>query len=229
MAIRKIVTVGDPVLRKISRPVENFNDMQELYTFLHENGVRDFTDLGAGGETGFATGFCALKIYLSAKLVRDVTIDFNGHIDKFFENVYLDASDLMKQIFDEWRYLDAYNTDTYPEYAGKSSYKVNIAKEKYFPLSTLQHWRALFEQALQEIEYLKTENEAQYNLVYKMIVGERVFVNYLAYRIYGLSLSSVELAKLKADLVSDINTAGVAMLNEDPGKSINELLDELQK
>ena len=210
-------------------PIESFNDMQELYTFLHERGVTNLTDLGAGGESGFATGFCALKVYLSTKLVRDVNMDFNAHINKFFDNVYLDASKTMKQIFDEWRYLDAYNTDLYPEYAGKSSYKVNIAKEKYFPLSTLQHWQALFEQALQEIEHLKGENEEQYKLIYKMIVGERVFVNYLTYRIYALSLSSSELVRLKSDLISDLNVAGVAMLSEDPNKSINELLDELQK
>ena len=210
-------------------PIESFNDMQELYTFLYENGVKSLTDLGAGAETGFASGFCALKIYLSAKLCRKVDIDFNAHINKFFDNVYLDASETMKQIFEEWRYLDAYNTALYPEYAGKWSYKVNIAREKYFPLSTLQHWQDLFEQALQEIEHLKVENEAQYKLAYKMIVGERVFVNYLTYRIYEFSLSSSELTALKADLVSDINTAGVAMLSEDPRKSINELLDELQK
>ena len=210
-------------------PIESFNDMQELYAFLHNCGVTNLTDLGAGRETGFASGFCALKVYLSAKLARDTNMDFNAHINKFFDNVYLDASKTMKQIFDEWRYLDAYNTDLYPEYAGKSSYKVNIAKEKYFPLSTLQRWQALFEQALQEIDYLKVENEEQYKLVYKMIVGERVFVNYLTYRIYALTLSSSELATLKSDLVSDINTAGVAMLSEDPNKSINELLDELQK
>ena len=170
-----------------------------------------------------------MKIYLSAKLCRKVDIDFNAHINKFFDNVYLDASETMKQIFEEWRYLDAYNTALYSEYAGKWSYKVNIAREKYFPLSTLQHWQDLFEQALQEIEHLKVENEAQYKLAYKMIVGERVFVNYLTYRIYEFSLSSSELTALKADLVSDINTAGVAMLSEDPRKSINELLDELQK
>ena len=89
---------------------------------------------------------------------------------------------------------------------------------------TLQRWQGLFEQALQEIEYLKKENIEQYKLVYKMIVGERVFVNYITYRVYAFSLSSTELNALKAALVSDINTAGVAMLNENPGTYINDLL-----
>lgn len=211
------------------QPFESLNDLQELYQFLAENGVHLLTNSGSELETGVGTGFTALKSYMHAKLVCDVDIDFNEYVDKFFDNVYLDASETMKQIYNEWRYLDAYNTNFYPTYAGKSAYLKNIAKEEYFPLSTLKRWKGLFEEALKQIEPLKETNPDRYALTYKMIVGERVFVNYLMYKIYAFNLPLAELTPLKMELISDLNKAGVSRWRGNPTFYAGDLIEELKK
>lgn len=212
-------------------PLDTFNDMQALYQYSKKLGLIYIYNLGTGGadqEKGFPTGWCALRMYLAAKLGIDTSIGFNAHIDKFFKGAYLDAAEPMRKIFDEWRFTEEYNSKTYPEYVGKNSYFRDIKKEKYFSLGLLERWKELFGDALQAIEYLKTTDPVRYEKTYKMIAGERVWVNYLYYKIYQLQLSTEKLSAVKKELANDIELLGITAMSEMPRKTVESFLKELR-
>ena len=212
-------------------PYDTFNDMQALYQFGEEIGLIYIYNLGTGGadqEKGFPTGWCALRIYLAAKLGVDTSIDFDAYIDKFFNGVYLEAAEAMKKVFDEWRANEEYNSKTYPEYVGKDSYYKNVKKEKYYSQDLLEGWRGYFEEALSAIEYLKTTDLSRYEKTRDMIIGERVYVNYYYYSIYKSSLSDDILAEVKKQLADDIEHLRITIMVESPQTTVEAFLAELR-
>ncbi|MBE5751980.1 MAG: DUF4838 domain-containing protein [Clostridiales bacterium] len=212
-------------------PLDTFNDMQALYQFSEEMGLMYIYNLGTGGadqEKGFPTGWCALRIYLAAKLGIDTSMDMNAAIDKFFKGVYLDAAEPMRKIFNEWRFTEEYNSKTYPEYVGKNSYYRDVKQEKYYSQSLLERWKGYFDEALEAIEYLKTSDPARYARTRDMIVGERVYVNYYYYSIYKLYLPTEKLSAVKKELADDIEHLGITIMVESPQKTVEGLLAELR-
>lgn len=207
-------------------PYDTFNDMQEYYQYFKSKGIR-FLHNSGHSSLGFATGWNALKMYVGGKLGIDVDIDFEATIDKFFDNVYLSASEPMRQLFNEWRYIDEYNTVTYPTYAGKSScYKV-IGKAEYFGQGLLERWNGLIDESLERIEYLKTTDIALYNQTYKMIVGERVWINYLYYQIYGITYSNTPTVnKFNAQLVEDLQLLGIRYIKA--GLTVDNIIKDIK-
>ena len=212
-------------------PLDTFNDMQALYQFSEEMGLMYIYNLGTGGadqEKGFPTGWCALRIYLAAKLGIDTSIDLNAYIDKFFKGVYLDAAEPMRKIFNEWRFTEEYNSKTYPEYVGKNSYYRDVKKEKYYSQSLLERWKGYFDEALEAIQYLKTSDPVRYERTRDMIVGERVYVNYYYYSIYKLYLPTQKLTAVKKELADDIEHLGITIMVESPKKTVDAFLAELR-
>ena len=194
-------------------PLESFSDMQELYCYLRDLGYVDLYNLNAG-DYGWSTGWNALRYYLGTKLVCDVDLNMEEYIDRFFDNVYLDASKTMRKLFDEWRMVDAYNSANFKEYVGRGSHYTVIKKKEYFSDKTLKKWKGYIDQAVSEIEYLKAKDPALYEKTYKMIVGERIWIDYLHFEIYRYNMSEDELTKVKNDLVGNIKYMGVTHHHE---------------
>ena len=212
-------------------PFDDFNNLQELYQFLHEINVMSVFNLGNGAEKGFHTGWSALRAYLVSKLCTDVNIDMNFYIQKFFDNVYLDGSDKMMQLFDEFRFVCEYNTATYPHFSGLSVCYNDFTKEEFFSQQLLMRWRGLCNEALEEVLANKDRYPSQYITAYNMILGERIWVNYLFYNIYGTdsSISATIHDEVKKELVNDIETLGVTSKQEGPVVSIDGLLSLLKR
>lgn len=195
-------------------PLNTFNNMQELYQFSKEQGVFDLYNLGASNEYGWSTGWSALRIYLSNKLTLDVNIDMEAYTDKFFDEVYQEASETMRKFYDEWRYVDEINSVKFSGYAGKSSHYKNIKKAEYFPEPVLDRWLGYIETALSQIQPLKEFEPELYERTYKMIVGEGVWLKYFKYEIYNVSMPADEVAELKQELIADLKFMGVTKLSE---------------
>lgn len=209
-------------------PLESFNDMQTLYQFCKEIGALSVYTLGIGGELGFPMGWCALRIYLGAKLGQNVDIDFEGYIQKFFKGVYKDGAKPMKKLFDEWRLLDEYNQQTYSDYAGKTSHYNNIKKDTYYSASTLLRWRGYIDEALSAIEPMKNEDKELYDITYKLITAEAVWVDYFYYSIYRNTMPSSDLAAVKKRLLNNMVYLGVSHMQESPSTTTEAFLEELR-
>lgn len=198
----------------LNSPLNTFSDMQELYQFSKECNVNNLYNLGAPNEYGWNTGWSALRIYLANKLSLDVNIDMEAYKDKFFDEVYQDASATMRKFFDEWIFVDEINAVNYPEYVGKKSHYKNIKQSAYFPKATLDRWLGYINTALSEIEYLKNEDPELYERTYKMIVGEGLWLKYFKYEIYHVSMSAEETEQVKKELIADLKFLGVTRWTE---------------
>lgn len=191
-------------------PFDNITVLQSWYKnlkgaqmYLHDH----------PNEMGFATGWSALRLYLVSKLGINVDINVEEHIEKFFKNVYADASDIMLRFFNEWRAHEAYNKSFGSAYAGKMShYSSKPIQSKFFSAQLLKRWLGYIDQALEAVDYLRIDGDESYYQVQKMISGERIFVNYLLYKIYRydrVNLPQNEYDEVKRVLVSDLRLLGV--------------------
>ena len=99
--------------------------------------------------------------------------------------------------------------------------------KKYWPKTLLDKWHGYIAEALEAIEPLKMQDEALYNTVYKYIVCERVWINYLRFTYYGNSYFASDLKELKEEIVSDIDLCKIG--RESEPKAITEYLDSVNK
>ena len=207
-------------------PLETFNDMQDLYKFSKEANMRQIYLLGCGRMMGQLPGFSSLRIYLASKLGVDTTINVNEYIDKFFRHCFQGGAESMRKLFDEWRMLDEYNSKTFNSYAGKSSHNHYITKSEYFSQAVLQRWIGYTEQALAAIEPLKTKNPTMYDISYKMIIAERVWVEHIEYTTYHVFMNADDALALRTALTEDLLFLGITHVVDD-GTTIDEYLERI--
>ncbi len=209
--------------REYLSPIETINDMQAWFQFYEKNNVTSIWNLGNVGEFGFATGWGGLEVYLNGKLSCDVNADVNYYIDKYFKYVYKEAGNTMKQMFNEWRAQDAYNAENFVDYYGQMANYIDINQEKYFSKGVLSRWMGLFDKALSEIEYMKDIDPEGYNVMQKMIRGERVAYDYTYFMIYRYKLPKAEVLNLCYTFLDDLEASGVVRYRESGGDS-NEIV-----
>lgn len=207
-------------------PLDTFNNMQELYQFSKENNCQGVYQLGSVGQQGHPTGWGALKIYLMSKLGVDVNCNVEKYMDKFFGYAFQDAADTMRKLFEEWRFLEEYNSQTFPEYATRKSHYNEIRKAQYFPKNILLRWIEYTSTALEEIEYLKIVDPALYERTRTFIVGERVGYVYLYYSIYQVEIPAAQLRQVKDLLIDDILTCGSTKYAS--GMDMDEFIETLR-
>ena len=207
-------------------PHNTFSAMQDWYRTYKNVGASSMNNLGQGNEYVMSTGWSNLKIYLDSRLKWNVEADYAGLIDNYFDGVYLEAADEMRQIFDEFRVNTQYHAIVnQKEFLTMNINGNNITKAKFWPLNKLNEWRALITDALEEVEYLKDTDPDKYVVVYRYIVCERVWIDHLLYKLYSGSLSSGELATLKKEHYDDIVYCGNSRLWQ--GEPITNYLAEL--
>lgn len=198
-------------------PYDTFGAMYELYNESARLGSYRMYNLGhQGGERGFTTGFNNLKIYLDSKLAWNVKQDYGQLIDNFFNDVYKEASPHMRAIFDGFRALSEYNTQAYPDYYLSASIYPgpSYVRAEIWPRTLLETWRGKISEAVQAIEYLKELDLERYEITYKYITVERIWIDYLLYQLYINEYSATEQKKLKMELYNDLELADTREINE---------------
>ena len=209
-------------------PYDTFGAMHELYSECARLGSYQMYSLGhQGGERGFTTGFNFLKMYLDSKLAWNVNQDYGQLINNFFDGVYKEASPHMRAIFDGFRALSEYNTQTYPDiYLSTTIYPgPYYVKKEIWPKTLLEKWRGKITDAIQAIEYLKEVDLERYEITYRYITVERIWIDYLLYELYINEYSLAEQKTLKMELYNDLVLADTREIAE--RKSIDTLKQEL--
>jgi hypothetical protein len=113
-------------------------------------GAKYIFDQGPYNETGYTSGFGALKAYLQSKLAWNATMsesDYQTCISNFFSAYYGEAATTMKSLFDSFRSLVAAKNPT-PE--DSSCFEQDAVNTTEWPEENLTSFLSLCDTALGE-------------------------------------------------------------------------------
>lgn len=209
-------------------PFDNLSVMQSWYKGLVGNQMYFHDHVS---EMSYATGWSALRIYLASKLGKDVDVNVEELVEKFFENVYLDASEPMMKLYNEWRAHEALCKAEGNAYAGKMShYSSKPLQSKFFSATMLKNWLGYIDEALDSIEYLNQNGDAAYESTKKMIIGERIFVNYILYRVYRydrVNLPADEYNNVKTELSQDLRYTKTNYTGQKDYNTVDDFIENM--
>lgn len=197
-------------------PYNTFNTMQETYKFAIENKVSYIYDQGQSNQTGSATGWSWLKIYLYSKLTWNVDQNIEDLIGAFMNGFYGPGAESMKQLFYEYKNFATYQTEKLG-YTGARSIFYNALNTELWPKQLLTRWTGYATQAISDLETLKKENYSQYQVYLKNISTERIAYNYLLLKLYQALMTPEDVAEAKAQFYEDQNLANIYRESERGG------------
>ena len=154
-------------------PYDTYDAIQDMIRFCAEYNTKLFFVNGAWDLTQ-NTAFGDVKEYLYAKLMWNCNLDVNTLINNFFADVYKEAGDTMKTLFNNWRAKSAtFGGNIYS--SSDSWYEIY----RTFDNTWLRTQLGLLETAISQISAYKTSNEALYTAIYDSIVAESISLRYL--------------------------------------------------
>ena len=188
-------------------PYDTYDAIQDMIRFCAEYNTKYFFVNGAWDLTQ-NTSFGDLKAYLHAKLMWNCNLDVNTLINNFFADVYKEAGDTMKSVFEAWRAKSAtFGGNIYS--SSDSWYEIY----RSFDNTWLKKQLGLLETAISQISAYKTSDSALYTAIYDSIVAESISLRYLYKERNGTEYSSSAWGKL----ADDAARLGVNRLSEGVG------------
>lgn len=157
-------------------PFLPYDTIQNIYQFFKDSGT--FRIMEQGCYNSRKIGFVALKNYISQKLMWDIDQNMETLIDGFFENYYKEGSVAMRKYFDEYRAWFNVLKERYAVINGGIYCNFDAVPDA-FPESLINRWDGYFNEAKEEIAYLKEFDEETYNKLYERIDMESLFVDYV--------------------------------------------------
>lgn len=159
---------------------------------------------------GAAPGWDTLQNYLVSKLSWDGSADVDALTQKFIKYYYGDGAKAIGE------YYDLYRTQTKYAYMNEERgfyYYTDLNTAENYPKSYLDQSLVFINEALKEIEYLKSVNPALYQTYYNNITLERITVYYLMIKLFESSYTESETYQMKLSLKEDCNRMGVGKIN----------------
>lgn len=169
-------------------PFDNYNAMQSTYQTFYEMGVTQLLDETQNGNYDGMTGWHMLQSYLSAQLAWNVYADQEALIDRFFAGYFLDAADDMRRFFESYRAFSQLQMNGLCPGIGNCYYA--IGKKEYWPKARIDEWQGYVQSAMEKIERYKTVDPEIYEMLYKHISMERVFLDYVYLQHYKANVGS---------------------------------------
>lgn len=156
----------------------------DLYAYLLNAGSQYIYNQGEW-ESETMTSYGILNEYLFSKLMWNTSLNMEDLIKDFFNAMYKDAADTMYEIFNRQRE----HSITISAKTGTFGFGTNRATADNYPYNGfLKPIIDLFEQALSEIEGLKTTAPGEYELVRKRIETEYVGPLYMALDLHAVTM-----------------------------------------
>lgn len=159
------------------------------YDGLHvfADNVRFAVELGfgsyymQGNYNTKSSAFTGLKAYVASKLMWDSTLDPNKLAYDYLKNVYGDASSYMVEYYDLLRtYLSQLREEqNYGSGVFQPAPAVNT-----WPLTTMKSFQKSFDKAYNAIEPLKDSDPEQYEVLFRKIMVEEMFLRYVDCSLY---------------------------------------------
>ncbi len=198
-------------------PYNTFNSMEynyDLFAGLNSQWIFDQSQYGAFGG---ATGWHTLKTYLNTKLAWNVNYDMDELIDHFFKNYFGVAAPEMRQFFESYRAFSAYQEEELGFSRGNQSIYFAALNKAYWPKHVIDTWKGYVNQALAKIAPLKDSHKSQYDILYKHIVQERVFLDYVLLENYSSFYDAEGLKALKLSFKEAVTLNKMTAIGEGAG------------
>ena len=190
--------------------------IQGCYQFFRDKGFV-FNLNQTQNASDATTGFQRLKTYLISCVTWDPDCNLNEKIDNFFANYFKDAVKPMRKYFDELCVLSDYHFNV----MGVKYLNPNVVDSQYYSYNTLMKWMGYFEEAYENIDYLKTQDPDLYESLRDRIDLESISVRYLLIEIYAGYFDSIELYQMKKDFKTSCNRLNIQYAKE--GGDITDL------
>ena len=126
----------------------------------------------------------------------------------------------MKKFFDLYQTYFAYLADTTTLYFGTgTTYSTEFLQRRYWPISTIENFLEIIDEAYASIGSLQTSDPAMYQLLSDRICLESLSMRYLKYELYSHTMSTVEADAWFRELGYDATRLGVGMFSEEVSTS----------
>ena len=206
-------------------PFDTFNAMAEDMKILSGYNIGLYLYQLANSARN-VTGFNSLKLYLLSELMVDPTLDVGELTDDYFVHAYGKGGEYMKKIYDEYRTLALYNSETHDDVPAwnQSIYSQTMLEEAYWKRGTLKRWLSYYEKALAAIG-ADGEADSSYpaNSAAKLernIMTDGVFVRYIYGALYlrdGYDYN----VEFKLKLYDDVQKLGFSHVKEQADATAN--------
>jgi hypothetical protein len=206
-------------------PLDTFNAFPENAKVYADANAEIINDQTQNGNLSGMTGFHVFKVYVSTNFAWDKNSDLNELVDRFFNTMYGPGSDAMKDFFYSWREYSLYQLNVLNLGGNFVTRDDAVGTKKYWQKSILDKWYRMVEEAVEEIEYLKETNPKQYDIYYRNIAMERVFLDYALTDMYKVELGS-QLVKYQRNLLEGLILADIKSPGE--ARKITDLVDSLK-
>lgn len=191
-------------------PYNSLPTMQERYNYIALQGAKFVFDQNQWDQ-GCKTSFHYLKSWMSAKLAWDVSLDYNKCINDYFEHYFYDASDSMKQLYDEITlHMEQLKNDS--DMTGDIYFKIN--QQQYFSKPLLDHWLDLIEVSYDVIEKYKEVDATLYEKLYRRICIESMSIRYMLIELYEGRYSPEKLKEMQNEFMLDCFKYGIDKVAE---------------
>ncbi len=135
------------------------------------------------------SGFSQLKIFVASKLMWDSSLDPNELAYEYIENVYGEAAPIMKEYFDALRTRLAY-LRIEKNYGGMCL--DNNLRTEFFPRDLMINYQEMFDRMYEAIDFLQYIDAERYEVLYRKIMIENMFVKYVNCSLYLSRFSAEE-------------------------------------
>ena len=168
-------------------PCNVIESRQSTYQFAKKLGAIAYYDQ-AQYNNAAAADWGPLKTYLSAKLMWNTQANVQELIEDFFEKYYLDASDVMLEMFEGWRSHTAYLAEK-KGVIGNVNQGPTYKTTENFPYGWVVKNLNYIDSAYEAVEHLKIINPEAYEIVCRHINKESLTYRYLKLNMYGNTMS----------------------------------------
>lgn len=163
----------------VCMPYDGLHVFADNLRFAHELGFKSY--YMQGNFNTESSGFTPLKIYVASKLMWDTSLDPMELAYDYIDHCYGDAAPYVREFFDLLRTQMAY-LRAECNY-GAAVFETGVTTTNW-PLATMQSYQELFEKAYKAIEHLKRTDPEQYEVLFRKIMIEEMFVRYVECSLY---------------------------------------------
>lgn len=168
-------------------PCNVIDSRQSTYQFAKNLGAVAYYDQAQYNNSA-SPDWGPLKTYLSAKLMWDTQANVQELIEDFFDKYFLDASDVMLEMFEGWRSHTAYLAEN-KGVVGNVNQGPSYKTKENFPYGWVMNNLDYINKAYKAVEHLKIVDPTAYQMVEKHINKESLTYRYLKLNMYGNTMS----------------------------------------
>lgn len=182
----------------------------ESFAFLKNTiGIRSFYSCGISSRSGEReTAFRGYYTYLYGKLLWDVNADVEQLTEKYFENEFGAAKDVMYNMFVEMRQYFAAQYEQFDLHQKNSIYNKPYSKS-YWNKQTLKKWIDDCYGAFELIDEVKKSDADRYNALYCHIAQEMIYPSIAYLEFFEDEIATSERLDLVNRLLEDYEIMGL--------------------